>query len=124
VTADAEAARDVARRMLAACGPGGDPGQAPVSPRFRCWTPYQDWEEGPAGTRVLTRVLAGFCGQESRDGSFRPHTLISDGEAVVIEAARVGAGPLLSVTLVLTLAGGLVDEVKVYVDPRALGALP
>ena len=123
MTDNAAQAREVTRRLLAACAPGGDLDQAPVSARFRCWTPYRDTELGAAGTTVLRQVLAGFCGHGGRDVPFRPHALISDGEAVVVEAVREDAAPILSVTLVLTLAGGLVDEAKVYVDPRALGAL-
>jgi hypothetical protein len=118
-------ARAVTRMLLAACSPGGDASQAPASAAFRCWTPYRDWEQGEAGIGRLRQVMASFCGHAG-GGQFRPQAVITDGEAVVVEAVTAaGPGqPRLSVTLVLALSTGRVDEVKVYVDPRALGALP
>jgi hypothetical protein len=119
-------ARTVARALLVACAPGGDLRLAPVADAFRCWTPYRDWEQGDAGIRALAEVMAA-CRNLSGDGTdLRLHALITDGEAVVAEAeARPGpGGSQVSMTLVLRLSPELVEEVKVYVDPRALSLVP
>jgi len=115
-------ARAVARALLAACAPGGDHGLAPVAEAFRCWTPYRDWEQGDAGIRTLTQVMAAFGKRAGDCGDLGLHALITDDEAVVAEAvSRPGPGQAqLSMTFVLRLSAGLVEEVKIYVDPRAL----
>jgi hypothetical protein len=124
-TADAGQARTVTHGLLIACSPGGDLAKAAVPASFRCWTPYQDWQHGEAGLAALQRVLAGFCRDGGDDDPFRPRAVITDGEVAVVEAVTIvrPGQPSLSMTLVLALSDGLVDEVRVYVDPRALRAL-
>jgi hypothetical protein len=122
VSARVKQARAVAGALLAACSPVGDPGPTLVSAAFRCWTPYRDWEHGEAGLRTLRQVVAGFGSHAAHDGEMRPQAVITDGETVVVDAATAPppGQPLMSMTLVLTLTAGLVEEAKVYVDPRAL----
>lgn len=120
-TTGAGQARAVTRELLAACSPAGDPAEAPVSAAFRCWTPWRDWEQGEAGMAALTQAVASFCGRGGRGGRFRPDAVITDGQAVVVEAvvAAEAGQPPVSMTLLLVLSAGLVDEVRVYLDPRA-----
>lgn len=122
MTDSTEHARAVARALLAACTPGGDHGLAPVAEAFRCWTPHRDWEHGDAGIRALTQVMAAFGNRAGGRGDLCLHALVTDGEAVIAEVVSPpGPGQAqLSMTFVLTLSAGLVEEVKVYVDPRAL----
>jgi hypothetical protein len=66
--------------------------------------------------------MASFGAYAADGRELRPHAVITDGEAVVVEAVTAsGRGlPLMSMTLVLTLNAGFVEEAKVYVDPRGL----
>ena len=77
---------------------------------------------GDAGIRALTQVMAAFGNRAGDREDLCMHALVTDGEAVIAEAvSRPGPGQAqLSMTFVLTLSAGLVKEVKVYVDPRAL----
>jgi hypothetical protein len=122
MTDGTEHAKAVARALLAACAPGGDHGLAPVAEAFRCWTPHRDWERGDAGIRALTQVMAAFVKRAGDRGDLCLHALVTDGEAVVAEAvSRPGPGQAqLSMTFVLTLSAGLVEEAKVYVDAGVL----
>jgi hypothetical protein len=54
--------------------------------------------------------------------SVRPNAVITDGEYVVVEASTPGQPGQLPVssTFVLALRSGLVDEVRCYLDPRAV----
>jgi hypothetical protein len=116
-----EHARTVTRSLLAACSPDGATADAPVSAAFRCWTPFGDWERGEAGLTALTWVLTSFC-RHAGSRSITPNAVIADGAAAVVEAVTA-AGPgrsPLSMTLLVVLSAGLIDEVKVYVDPAAL----
>jgi hypothetical protein len=116
-----EHARAVTRSLLTACSPGGKPAEAPVSAAFRCWTPVGDWEQGEAGLAALTGIVTRFSAHAG-NAPIRPNAVITDGVAAVVEAVTAaGPGqPSLSITLTLVLSAGLVDEVRVYVDPAAL----
>lgn len=127
--AERQRARDVAWSLFQACLPepprparGGDetPRRAlPVTPAVRCWTPFRDWERGEAAIESLRQTLAAYRALLPDGAKFEPAALISDGSAVVAEATATGHGAA-SVTLVLTLRGGLVDEIRCYADPREL----
>lgn len=119
-TLSQEHARAVTRSLLTACSPGGKPAEAPVSAGFRCWTPLGDWEQGEAGLAALTGIVTRFSAHAG--APIRPNAVITDGVAAVVEAVTAaGPGqPSLTMTLTLALSGGLIDEVRVYVDPAAL----
>lgn len=119
-----EKARAVALEVLAACSPGMEAAAVPVTATFRCWTPLGDWEQGEAGVAALRKVMRAYCARLSGDGQLSPSAVITDGTEVVVEASIAGeSGQLpVCVTLLLVLKSGLVDEVRCYVDPRAVGA--
>lgn len=121
-----ETARAIARELLAACSPGAEAAQAPVTAAFRCWTPLRDWEHGEAGIAALRRIVRAYCAAQPGTGKVRESAVISNGTEVVIEAAEAREGDQLplSITLLLVLNGGLVNEVRCYVDPRAIGLRP
>ena len=119
----AERARALALTLLAAClpAPEGPRPAAPLTESFRCWTPLRDWEQDGAGIETLRQIFATYWTGHA-DAQVRPSALIVGDSAAVMEAVAPGAGrESVRVTLVLTLASSLVDEVRCYVDPRKMG---
>ncbi len=117
-----ESARAAAGGFLAACLPGADPPGALVTETFRCWTPLGDWQHGTAALAALRQVMAAFCSRLPGTAAFRPDTVVAGESAVVVEAKAPGIRQeIATMTVVLTLRSGLVEEARCYVDPRALG---
>lgn len=75
--------------------------------------------------KALRGVMVDFCTLADMAGRFRPDTVITDGEVVILEAATAaGPGkPAVTMTLLVALNDGLVEEVRCYVDPRAFETL-
>ena len=124
-TADTGRARVVAHKLIAACSVAGDAAEVPLSGAFRCWTPFADWQRAEAGMEALRGVTADFCTLAGVAGRFRPDVIITDGEIVVLEAAIAAepGHPAVTMTLLVALNDGLVEEVRCYVDPRAFETL-
>jgi hypothetical protein len=114
-----ERARELASMFLAGCLDEPTAGLAGVSRSFRCWTPLDDWQEGPAGLEALNRVLVSAHTAGLLD--LKPDAAITDGEVVVLELAAPSSVPATpTVTIVLTLDGDVVEEARCYVDVRLL----
>lgn len=119
---DREHARAAALKLLTAHRHAAG-GQAPVTEGFRCWTPVHDWAAGADGLAALREVLRACAAAVPGADTSGFDAVISDGEHVVVEAsapARTGQLPV-SATFVLAFRGGLVDEVRCYLDPKAVG---
>lgn len=121
-TVHRERARAVAARLLTGCLPGAAPESFPVTAGFRCWSPFHDWAAGEEGLAALRQVMRAYCAAVPGANVFQPNAVISDGKHVVVEASTSGQPGQLPVsgTFVLALRSGLVDEVRCYLDPRAV----
>lgn len=128
--------RDAALALLAACSPER-PAEPPLSPSFACWTPLTDWARGPAdGLAALRRAAAAALAAAAAHAKLAPSAVVACPETVVIEVELPGRDELrgrdersrrggsVSMTLSVSMRGGLVEEARCYLDPEAVAAPP
>lgn len=122
---DRQAAREIIDRLVAAYNAKDLDGLlALYVPNPRYWSALGGWQEGIDEIADHLRELFAKLPDEQMSIT----TVITDGATIVSEFASQGSGPggepyEVGFTEVMTLADGLIVEVKVYIDPDEVAAL-
>ena len=117
-----DAARKLAINLVTSCLADAEATAGTVAATFRCWTPFHDWQQGKEAVAALRQVVRASLSKLGADEHFVPSVIIANEKGIVLEASSAGEPGQMpaSLTILMILASGLVNEARCFVDPAVI----